>query len=849
MKRRLLSAPFLIVFLCYAVAGQVCGRIDRQALLDIAENWHGTMGGPGDFNGDNVVDEADLLYVVQHWKEATSPTATPTDTLIPTPTMTWTPTPTASPTPTFTPTPTSTPSPTDTATPTWPAPAMLSNEIIIDIPGLPADATPLTLVKIPAGSFMMGHYSGEVGGASDEEPQHEVNITYDFYMGKYEVTKAQWQAVMGTTPWEGQGDILDDPNSPAVDIFWDDIREASGFLEHLNALGLGTFRLPSEAEWEYACRAGTATRFYWGDDLDGTQIGDYAWYDANTRGAFEGYAHVVGLKLPNAFGLYDMGGNVSEWCEDIRHADYQGAPADGSAWMTGDTRFRLRRGGGYRDEPASCRCAKRIGRGVSADTGFRVAWTVEPATGSVDSVTIGAFLPPMVLQWGSVSNDGAISGSGTGIATYHWVTQRSGAVVADTGHIVQMVDGAATIPSYNRFPTDPWGFYESFVRTTAPSPYADSPRASYMVEPSTAYIESVSFGAFLPFTVVQGATTSINGRFFGSRDGPVIYHWITERDGMLLNDSGPLSLLMRHGKVDIPRYSDFPTDLPGEYETYIRVTSQMPEWISLNVTYSVVSESPDTIIQLPDLPMDATPLTMVRIPAGSFMMGRYPGEQNLGFASDSEPQHRVNIGYEFYMGKCEITKAQWEAVMGTTPWEGQSLGYVLDDPNSPAVYVSWDNIRGANGFLDKLNALGLGTFRLPSEAEWEYACRGTTTTRYYWGDDPGDAEIGDYAWYLFSAWNVGEQYAHVVGLKRPNPWALHDMNGNAREWCEDVWHDGYQGAPTDGSAWVGGTDTRRVTRGGHYGTSSPECHSASRNTADRALARLPYIGFRLVWMP
>ncbi|MBE7560185.1 SUMF1/EgtB/PvdO family nonheme iron enzyme [bacterium] len=868
MKRRLLSAPFLIVFLCCAVAGQIYGRIDRQALLNIAENWQSTMGGPGDFTGDGVVDEADVLYVIQHWKEATSPTATPTDTASPTatatatptdtpsrtPSMTWTPTSTASPTATFTPTPTSTPSPTDTATPTpTPTPpptvAELPSEIIVQIPGLPVDATPLTLVRIPAGSFMMGRYPGEQDSFASEDPQHQVNIGHDFYMGKYEVTQAQWQAVMGTTPWEGQNDVLVDPNSPACFVSWNDIREASGFLDKLNMLGVGTFRLPSEAEWEYACRAGTTTRFYWGDDLDGTEIGDYAWYHANTQGPFEeDYPHVVGLKLSNAFGLCDMSGNVEELCEDVYHANYQGAPTDGSAWTTGGNPIlRMARGGDYFEQPSICRSAVRFAPGVAHaghDLGFRAAWSVGAASEYVRSASVGSFSPPTALQWGSVSNDGIFSGTGSGIAVYHWMTQREGAPVHDSGPLtVLMASGEASLPTYRRFPTDPWGTYTSFVDVTYPS-LLESEAASYTVEPSTGYVESVTFGAFLPITVVQGATTSINGEFSGLGDGPVVYHWMTERNGTPIHDSGPLHVLMRHGKADIPRYSDFPTDATGDYQTYISVTSQTPEWISLNVNYTVVSESPDIIIQLPGLPQDATPLTFVRIPSGSFMMGRYPGEQ--GSIAEEDPQHVVNFGYDFYMSKYELTKAQWEAVMGTAPWQGQN--YVLGASNSAAVYISWDSIRQANGFLDRLNALGLGTFRLPSESEWEYACRGTTTTRFYWGDDPGDAEVSDFAWYfLFNTQHLGEWYAHVVGGKHPNPWGLYDMCGNAYEWCEDVQHSTYQGAPADGSAWTtGGQANMRVVRGGYWGSRAKECRSASRRFK---ITGSYDTGFRLVWTP
>jgi formylglycine-generating enzyme required for sulfatase activity len=231
---------------------------------------------------------------------------------------------------------------------TWVLEASSGEEIIINIPGLPVDATPLVMVKIipgGPGNFMMGCYPGDQTGHWDETPQHQVDIDYAFYIGKYELTKAQWQAVMGTTPWQGRDYVLDHQDSPAVYVSWDDIKDATGFLAKLNALGLGTFRLPSEAEWEYCCRATTSTRFYWGDDPDYTQCGDYAWYIHNAWYVDEKYAHVVGLKLPNAWGLYDMVGNVFEWCEDLYNITYQGAPIDGSAWVTGDASYRILRGG------------------------------------------------------------------------------------------------------------------------------------------------------------------------------------------------------------------------------------------------------------------------------------------------------------------------------------------------------------------------------------------------------------------------------------------------------------------------------------------------------------------------
>ncbi|CCI23208.1 Serine/threonine protein kinase (fragment) [Microcystis aeruginosa PCC 9808] len=131
-----------------------------------------------------------------------------------------------------------------------------------------------------------------------------------------------------------------------------------------------TYRLPTEAEWEYACRAGTTTRFYFGDNAN--QLGDYAWYGGNSQQT----THPVGQKRPNAWGLYDMSGNVWEWCEDNWHDNYIGAPTDGSAWLTNDNDYQIVRGGSWYDYPSFCRSAfrddvnRRDGSGLSV--GFRV---------------------------------------------------------------------------------------------------------------------------------------------------------------------------------------------------------------------------------------------------------------------------------------------------------------------------------------------------------------------------------------------------------------------------------------------------------------------------------------------
>lgn len=240
---------------------------------------------------------------------------------------------------------------------------------------LPGDV-PLELVSVPGGTFQMGRYAGEQDSDSNEDPQHAVMVP-EFWMGKYEITQAQWLAVMGSWPGGtpsssyGLGGAY-----PAYYVSWDDAQNfVTALNTHIVSSGQGplTVRLPSEAEWEYACRAGTQTRFYWGDDADYSQIGNYAWYEGNNSPYC---TKPVGGKLPNAFGLYDMSGNVWEWCQDWYHSSYSGAPADGSAWESSTGSDRVLRGGHGSGLAWYCRSALRNWNSPglrSYGLGFRLA--------------------------------------------------------------------------------------------------------------------------------------------------------------------------------------------------------------------------------------------------------------------------------------------------------------------------------------------------------------------------------------------------------------------------------------------------------------------------------------------
>jgi formylglycine-generating enzyme required for sulfatase activity len=229
-------------------------------------------------------------------------------------------------------------------------------------PPLNLNSLNMTFKEIPAGTFTMGSPEGEEG-RRDNETQHPVTISKPFYMQTTEVTQGQWKEVMGTEPWKVKSFVKEGPNYAATHVSWDD---AVTYCKKLSEKEGKTYRLPTEAEWEYACRAGTETRWSFGDDEKG--LGDYAWYRENAWDIDEKYAHHVELKKPNAFGLYDMYGNVYEWCHDYFEEDYyKQSPAKDPTGATSGS-YRVLRGGSWLDDSRFTRSAYRNG----FDAGFRI---------------------------------------------------------------------------------------------------------------------------------------------------------------------------------------------------------------------------------------------------------------------------------------------------------------------------------------------------------------------------------------------------------------------------------------------------------------------------------------------
>jgi formylglycine-generating enzyme required for sulfatase activity len=601
-----------------------------------------------------------------------------------------------------------------TVTTPIPAPATLpSKEIVVGL----GNGVKMELVPIPAGEFMMGSPDSDNNVRNDEKPQHRVRITRPFYLGKYLVTQEQWEAVMGDNPSSFKG-----PKNPVERVSWDNCQE---FVEKLNGkVGGGKFTLPSEAQWEYACRAGSTTRYCYGDE--GSGLGEYAWYSANSGGK----THPVGEKRPNAWGLYDIHGNVWEWCRDWYDGGYYAnSPTDDPTGpATGS--IRVHRGGSWHDPAGRCQSVTRI-------------------------------RPPPEFRF------------------IHLLGFRVARVAAEA---------VAEIP-------------------------LPEPAVPLKIQPIPSQTVEVGKRLAVVVSVVDAQRWPGKLRYGLAPDAPL--------GASIHPQSGEFS------------WTPAPEEDAGKFN--VTVSVQGPDGQTAQTTLAVTVTRPiPTPATLPgkELSVDlggGVKLEMVLIPAGEFLMGSPDSDRDA--VTNEKPYHRVRITRPFYLGKYLVTQEQWEAVMGNNPSD-------FKGPRNPVESVSWDDCQQ---FFEKLNAKsgpGEGKFQLPTEAQWEYACRAGSRTRYCFGN--AGKGLGEYAWYRANSGGM----THPVGQKKPNAWGLYDMHGNVEEWCQG-WLWSYEAnSPTDDPPGPT-TGSGRVSRGGDWLDDARYCRSASRSPPEGPGFRFHNLGFRV----
>jgi len=665
---------------------------------------------------------------------------------------------------------------------------------------LKVDATPpyhtvssigLEMIFCPPGTFTMGSPANEPGRVGDETP-HTVTLTHGFYLGKYEVTQAQYQTVMngnseglGADPSQYKGS-----NRPVEKVSWED---AQVFLAQLNAIEQTAGRLPAgweyalptEAQWEYACRAGTSTIYSWGNDINSSRA-NYNWDGGPHDGNDSKQTVEIGQFSANPWGFFDMHGNVWEWVHDWK-ANYPGGaltdpvgPASGSS--------RVPRGGSWNYGGAVLRSAWR-----GSDTpsyrgnhvGFRVGFqAVQPDTAD-----------PEVELFG---------GAGfTREAGQAWAEPGAAGHDVRDGNLTDAITITGTVD----------------VNTTG----------TYLL--TYTVVDAAGNSATATRTVTVADSTAPAITLLGDAN-------ITHFKGLTWVDPGATATDTLDGNLSdtITRTGTVDVNTTGVYTlTYLVSDAAGNE---ANVTRTVNVGLPATYAT--DLNATVS-LDMIWVQPGTFVMGSPTTETGRG---TNETEHNVTLTQGFYLGKYEVTQAQYEAVMGFNPSEFNATS----NGGRPVEDLNWTE---ALAFCEQLTIRERNAGRIPSdwayvlptESQWEYACRAGTTTVYSWGDDINSSHA-NYNW--DGDWNTGSDFKQTrdVGQYGPNPWGFFDMHGNVWEWTADRFAAAY---PTDNPSIdptgpASGSD--RVVRGGSWHDAGAGLRSARRGSSSPG-HRGSNIGFRV----
>ncbi len=746
---------------------------------------------------------------------------------------------------------------------------------------------------VPPGTFLMGSPEDEPGRFPNEGPQHRVTLEHGFWLFEMPCTQALWQAVMGENPSEFQS-----PDRPVEQVSWEDVQD---FIETINARVPGlALTLPSEAQWEYACCAGTETALYTGSiEILGANnapaLDAIAWYGGNSGVDFDladGWdssnwpekqhpheragTHRVGRKRPSPWGLYDMLGNVWEWCADPWHDSDDGAPSDGMAWINPGAAAgadRVVRGGSWNDSARGVRRAVRdwFEPGLrDGSLGFRCARVPGSQAGPADAVPADATrVRPAERQ--------APEGP-TGAASLLRLTDPDGpqhVALPRTRRFEIRTDRERVTIDRMEMPAwadglgrDRFGLWASFTidargndtdQANRPVFVSHGRKENRLVDRLARDLRRYGFKIWHGGEAIQHGETWADPVDEAISDSPFVIVCYTSDLGIgetaafsheLWRAMHRLLRAPKDRRWFIPVRLDASAEIPpiaiGETETLadMAVVDLATDW-DRGMAQLVRVMRPAARALPPYDPVRSlwargnrdTGLGVTQrlrwIPPGRFTMGS--PEDEPGFVEFEGPQHAVTLNEGFWLFETPCTQALWQAVMGENPSHFQT-------PDRPVEQVSWDQVQA---FIAMINARVPGlALTLPSEAQWEYACRAGTATALYTGPiqilgESNAPALDPIAWYggnsgvdfeLTDGWDSRswkeKQYPHEragtrpVGRKHPNPWGLYDMLGNVWEWCADSWHETYDGAPTDGTAWIdagaSGAGALRVVRGGSW---------------------------------
>jgi formylglycine-generating enzyme required for sulfatase activity len=745
--------------------------------------------------------------------------------------------------------------------------------------------TKLVLLRIEAGSFQMGG-------------SYNVTISQPFYMGVFEITQKQYELVTGSNLSSYTGDAR-----PVENVSWNSIRgnsdifnwpsvttvNANSFMGKIRAKTGLTFDLPTEAQWEYACRAGTTSDYNNGGstEADLQLLGRYNGNQNDGRGGYSQHT-VVGSYLPNAWGLYDMHGNVWEWCLDW----YGNLSSSTDPIGSTSGPYRVKRGGSWYNSADYCTLSYRYNFTPSHAndiSGFRLACPVavidEPETpeadvrlftysvangevtitGLTDDAYAGALVIPGTIEGTPVTKIGdrafyrcngltsvtfPNSITSVGYMSFFECNSLTAVCISDMTAWCSIRFGDFSNPLYcahNLYLNDELVtelVFPEGIATIGYNTFEGCESLTSIVIPDS--VTTIGFGALrncsgLTQITIPASVTSIEEDAFEGRCGLTIVNF----EGL-------------PPRVNLPMFPIANGTYRAEYASaWEAVIDANGQWNNLTMTCEETPEENDALYYVIDLSGGAsatsypvttlsappargwtdeyktTKLVLRRIEAGTFLMSE---------------SYNVTISQPFYMGVFEVTQKQYELVTGSNP-----SNYTGDA--RPVECVTWSAIRGnsntynwpsvttvsATSFMGKLRAKTGLTLDLPTEAQWEYACRAGTTSAYNnGGNSEADlALLGRYS----SNMNDGRggYLQHTkVGSYLPNLWGLYDMHGNVWEWCLD-W-SGDLSSSTDPKGPTSGSG--RVLRGGGLNYNADYCTSSFRRD-DNPSRTFNGRGFRL----
>ena len=694
----------------------------------------------------------------------------------------------------------------------------------------------------------------------------------DYYIGETEVTQELWEAVMGSNPSNFKG-----PQRPVEKVSLNDCKE---FVEKLNLLTGEYFIVPSQSQWQRAAKGGNKSQGY---TYSGSNtVGDVAWY----RGNSSDKTHDVKTKSPNELGIYDMSGNVAEWTSSQHGYMY---------------RFY---GGAFPHSADNCKVeywSYNTDNTKARDIGFRLCLSTIINPGQPEEPTIPEAPTNLVAT---------ATGQTTISLTWDAVPNATSYNVYSNGNVVVSGFAQTTYIVKNLTPGIQYCYEVKAVNEAGESEASESACATTLAVPTApaaptnlvatatgqttisltwnAVQNATSYNVYNGETVVVSDLTATTYTVEGLTAGTQYCYNVTA-----VNEIGESehSTEACATTLAVPTAPAPPTNLVAtatgqttisltwnavqnatSYNVYngetvvvsdLTATTYTVEGLTAGTQYcynvTAVNEigesehsteacatTEEAPIVIETITVNGVSFNMIQVEGGTFTMGSvYNPFDGITDYADEEPAHNVTLT-TYSIGETEVTQELWKAVMGSdspASW-GENTGNDVYYPQRPAEFISWVECQT---FITNLNQLTGKNFRLPTEAEWEYAARGGNRSKGYMYS--GSDDVGEVAWYSGNLVDVqGKTKTHDVKTKKANELGIYDMSGNVLEWCNDWYGDHYYGnSPGENPQGPDQAETsteHRVCRGGGWGHEAEYCRVAKRFSKEQETCASNY-GFRL----